>query len=85
MEVAIAILICLTAIFGNVLVVYVTMGVASMLNIALIVMNRYIKVVQRALYIKFFPSKRVAWLYCGLVWLCSLIIATPPLYGLGKL
>ena len=33
------------------------MGVASMLNIALIALNRYIKVVQRALYIKFFPGK----------------------------
>lgn len=105
MEVAIAILICPTAILSNVLVVYVinkcyerrtttkifihnlslteifmvtlytvtwnltqvwchvtptlrlTMGVASMLNIALIALNRYIKVVQRALYIKFFPGK----------------------------
>ena len=34
-----------------------TMGVASMLNIASIVMNRHIKVVHRALYIKFFPRK----------------------------
>ncbi|XP_022801369.1 visual pigment-like receptor peropsin [Stylophora pistillata] len=61
------------------------MGAASMLNMGLIALNRYIKVVKRALYIKFFPSKRVAWFYCGLVWVFSAIIATPPLYGWGKL
>ncbi|XP_022805394.1 melatonin receptor type 1C-like [Stylophora pistillata] len=62
-----------------------TMGFASFLNMGMIALNRYIKVVKRALYSKFFPSKRVAWLYCGVVWLVSVVLATPPLYGWGKL
>ncbi|XP_022801371.1 visual pigment-like receptor peropsin [Stylophora pistillata] len=66
-------------------IVQVTMAFASVLNMGLIALNRYIKVVRRALYSKFFPSKRVAWLYCGVVWLLSVILATPPLYGWGKL
>ncbi|XP_022805393.1 G-protein coupled receptor 161-like [Stylophora pistillata] len=62
-----------------------TLGWASMLNVGLIALNRYVKVVKRALYSVLFPSKRVAWLYCGVVWLVSVLIATPPLYGWGKL
>ncbi|XP_022798579.1 melanopsin-like [Stylophora pistillata] len=62
-----------------------TMGVASMLNMSLIALNRYIIVVKRALYIKFFPSKRVAWLYCGVVWLVSVSISVPMLFGWGKI
>ena len=62
-----------------------TMGLASLLNLGLIALNRYVKVVKRALYTKFFPSKRVAWLYSGFVWLVSLLLATPPLYGWGKM
>lgn len=62
-----------------------TLGWASMLNVGLIALNRYVKVVKRALYSVLFPSKRVAWLYCGVVWLVSVLVATPPLYGWGKL
>ena len=61
-----------------------TMGLASLLNLGLIALNRYVKVVKRALYKKFFPSKRVARLYSGFVWLVSVLLATPPLYGWGK-
>ena len=61
------------------------MGLASLLNLGLIALNRYVKVVKQALYTKFFPSKRVAWLYSGFVWLVSLLLATPPLYGWGKM
>ena len=57
-----------------------TMGLATSLIMGLIALNRYMKVVKRTIYIKFFPSKRAAWLYCGLVWLVSVLFATPPLY-----
>ena len=60
-------------------------AIASVLSMGLIALNRYIKVVKRALYIKFFPSKRVAWVYCGVVWLVSVLFATPTLYGWGKI
>ena len=62
-----------------------TMGLASLLTLGLIALNRYMKVVKRSLYIKFFPSKRAAWLYCGLVWLVAVLFSTPPLYGWGKM
>ena len=62
-----------------------TIVLASLLTMGLIAMNRYMKVVKRTLYIKFFPSKRVAWLYFGFVWLVSVLFATPPLYGWGKI
>ena len=62
-----------------------TMVLASLLTMGLIALNRYMKVVKRSLYIKFFPSKRAAWLYCGLVWLVAVLFSTPPLYGWGKM
>ena len=62
-----------------------TMALATSLIMGLIALNRYMKVVKRTIYIKFFPSKRAAWLYCGLVWLVSVLFATPPLYGWGKM
>ncbi|PFX28869.1 Melanopsin [Stylophora pistillata] len=62
-----------------------TLGLASILTMSLIALNRYVKVVKRALYIKLFPSKRFAWLCSGVVWLVSVLIATPPLYGWGKM
>ena len=62
-----------------------TMVLSSLFIMGLIALNRYLKVVKRSLYIKFFPRKRVAWLYCGLVWLVSVLFATPPLYGWGKM
>ena len=51
----------------------------------LIAFNRYIRVVKPELYSRLFPSKRVARLYCALVWIASLLLATPPLYGWGKI
>ena len=65
--------------------VHHTIVMASLLTMCLIALNRYMKVVKRSLYIKFFPSKRAAWLYCALVWLVSVLFATPPLYGWGKM
>ena len=62
-----------------------TMVLASLLTMGLIALNRYMKVVKRSLYIKFFPSKRAAWLSCGLVWLVAVLFSTPPLYGWGKM
>ena len=61
------------------------MALASLFIMGLIALNRYMKVVKPSLYIKFFPSKRVAWLYFGLVWAVSVLVATPPLYGWGKI
>ena len=61
------------------------MALASLFIMGLIALNRYMKVVKPSLYIKFFPSKRVAWLYFGLVWAVSVLVATLPLYGWGKI
>ena len=61
-----------------------TLGIASILNMGVIALNRYIRVVKPALYSRIFPSKRTAWFYCVLVWLVALLCATPPLYGWGK-
>ena len=54
---------------------------ASIFTIALIAFNRYIKVVKPTLYRKVFPSKRAARLYCVFVWLVSIFLATPYLFG----
>ena len=54
---------------------------ASIFTIALIAFNRYIKVVKPTLYRKVFPSKRAARLHCVLVWLISIFLATPYLFG----
>ena len=62
-----------------------TLGMASILNMGLIALNRYIKVVKPALYSKLFASKRTARFYCVLVWLVAILLATPPLYGWGKM
>ena len=51
----------------------------------LIALNRYVTVVKPALYRKLFPSKRAARLYCVLVWLVAILLATLPLYGWGKI
>ena len=62
-----------------------TLGIASILNMGLISFNRYFRVVKPALYSKIFASKRMARVYCALVWVASLLLATPPLYGWGKM
>ena len=54
---------------------------ASIFTIALIAFNRYIKVVKPTLYRKVFPSKRAARLHCVFVWLVSIFLATPYLFG----
>ena len=50
-------------------VINCTLGVASILNMGLIAFNRYIRVVKPALYSRLFPSKRMARVYCALVWI----------------
>ena len=62
-----------------------TLGTASILNMGLIALNRYIRVVKPGLYSRLFASKRMARVYCALVWLASILLATPPLYGWGKM
>ena len=62
-----------------------TLGIASILNMGLISFNRYFRVVKPALYSKIFASKRMARVYCALVWVASLLFATPPLYGWSKM
>ena len=62
-----------------------TLGAASILTMGLIAFNRYIRVVKPALYNRFFPSKRMAIFYCVIVWIASMLVATPPLYGWGKM
>ena len=61
------------------------MGLTTSLIMGLIALNRYMKVAKRTIYIEFLPSKRAAWLYCGLVWLDSMLFATPPLYEWGEM
>ena len=56
-----------------------TCGLASILTMGLIAVNRYIRVVKPALYNRLFPSKRIARVYCALVWIASMLLATPPL------
>ncbi|XP_022778857.1 melanopsin-B-like, partial [Stylophora pistillata] len=60
------------------------MAIASILNMGAIALNRYIRVVKPAIYSKIFPSRRIAWFYCVLVWLVALFFSTAPLYGWGK-
>ena len=62
-----------------------TLDTASIFNMGLIALNRYIRVVKPALYSKLFASKRTAQFYCVLVWLVAMLLATPPLYGWGKM
>ena len=62
-----------------------TLGIASILNMGLIALNRYIRVVKPTLYNRLFSSKRMARLYCALVWIASILLATPPLYGWGNM
>ena len=62
-----------------------TCGLASILTMGLIAVNRYIRVVKPALYNRLFPSKRIARVYCALVWIASMLLATPPMYGFGKM
>ena len=61
-----------------------TMGIASILNMGVIALNRYIRVLKPALYRRLFPSKRNAWFFCALVWLVAFFFSTAPLYGWGK-
>ena len=61
-----------------------TLAIASILNMGVIALNRYIRVVKPALYSTVFPSRRSAWFYCVLVWLVALFFSTAPLYGWGK-
>lgn len=58
-----------------------TLGTASVLNMGLIALKRYIRVVKPALYSKLFASKRTARFYYVFVWLVARLLATPPLYG----
>ena len=60
------------------------MGIASILNMGVIALNRYIRVLKPALYRRLFPSKRNAWFFCALVWLVAFFFSTAPLYGWGK-
>ena len=53
-----------------------TCGLASILTMGLIAVNRYIRVVKPALYNRLFPSKRIARVYCALVWIASTLLAT---------
>ena len=62
-----------------------TCGLASILTMGLIAVNRYIRVVKPALYNRLFPSKRIARVYRALVWIASMLLATPPLCGFGKM
>lgn len=54
------------------------------LIMGLMALNRYTTVVKRVLCRKFFFSKRAAKLHVVLVWLFTMLFATPPMYVWGK-
>ena len=62
-----------------------TLAATSHLTMGLIAFNRYVRVVKPAMYSRLFPSNRMARFYCALVWIASILVATPPLYGWGKI
>ena len=62
-----------------------TLGNASILTMGLIAFNRYFWVVKPALYNKVYSSKKMARLYCAIAWIASMLLATQPLYGWGKM
>ena len=62
-----------------------TLAATSHLTMGLIAFNRYVRVVKPAMYSRLFLSKRMARFYCALVWIASTLVATPPLYGWGKI
>ena len=67
-------------------VIHTTLGTASILTMALIAFNRYFRVVKpEHLYTRLFPSKKMALVYCAFIWIASVLLATPPLYGWGKM
>ena len=67
-------------------VIQTTLGTASILTMGLIAFNRYFRVVKpEQLYSRLFPSKKMALVYCALIWIASVLLATPPLYGWGKM
>ena len=66
-------------------VIQSTSGNASILTMGLIAFNRYFRVVKPALYNRVYSSKRMARLYCAIAWIASMLLATPPLYGWGKM
>ena len=57
---------------------------ASIFTMRLIVFNRCIKVVKPSLYKRVFPSKKAVRLFCALVWLFSIFLATPYLSGWAR-
>ena len=66
-------------------VIQSTSGNASILTMGLIAFNRYFRVVKPGLYNRVYSSKRMARLYCAIAWIASMLLATPPLYGWGKM
>ena len=67
-------------------VIHTTLGTASILTMGLIAFNRYFRVVKpEHLYSRLFPSKKMALVYCAFIWIASVLLATPPLYGWGKM
>ena len=67
-------------------VIQATFGIASILTMGLIAFNRYFRVVKsEQLYSRLFPSKKMARVYCVIVWIASILLATPSLYGWGKM
>ena len=63
----------------------VACGTASLQTMAVIAVNRYLKVVKPpALYMKVFPGMRMSHVHCAITWLIGVLSATPPLYGWGR-
>ena len=58
-------------------------GTASLNTLAIIAMNRYLKVVKNHIYAKLFGGRRIARLCCVLTWIVAAFFTTPPLYGWG--
>ena len=60
-------------------------GIVSLLTMTAIAINRYLKVVKRHLYTKFFSSRKTTYIIIALCWFLSILVNTPQLYGWGNI
>ena len=58
-------------------------GAASLSSLAMVALNRYLKVVKRHLYRKMFKERKTTRILCVISWTFSALVATPPAYGWG--
>ena len=60
-------------------------GIVSLLTMTAIAINRYLKVVKRHLYTRFFSSRKTTYIIIAFCWIASIAVNTPQLYGWGNI